>query len=235
MSYYALAFFMGLFGSLHCVVMCGPLVLALSAGKPRAPWQVMCNKLLYQLGRVAMYGLLGLVMGFIGRLFEVKGWQQGITFITGILLAGMGLLSLFGKRSEGLARLQQRLVGPLTRWVGYWLYRPGGHLIVGMLNGLLPCGMVYMALAATLSVDSVGGGGLFMLLFGLGTWPAMLSVSLLGSLIRSRVRLNFTFWLPLFTLVMGGWFLLRAANLDIPFLSPLIYPEGAIVCGTPTR
>src|SRR5690606_20318478 len=116
MSYYALTFFMGLFGSLHCVVMCGPLVLALSIRRPRAPWQVMCNKLLYQLGRVAMYELLGLVMGFIGRLFEVKGWQQGITFITGILLVGMGLLSLFGKRSDGLAHLQQRLVCPLTRW-----------------------------------------------------------------------------------------------------------------------
>ncbi|WP_353126350.1 sulfite exporter TauE/SafE family protein [Parapedobacter pyrenivorans] len=232
MSYYTLAFFMGLFGSLHCVAMCGPLVLAFSDGQSHSPWQVVSNKLRYQFGRVMVYGLLGLAIGGIGRVFEIKAWQQGVTLITGVLLVGMGLFTLFGKRFDSFSRLQQQLVGPLTRWIGYWLYRPGGHLVVGMLNGLLPCGMVYMALAAALSADSVGGGGLFMLLFGLGTWPAMLSVSLLGSFAKFRARFNFAFWLPMLCIVMGGWFLLRGANLNIPYLSPLIYPKGAIVCGT---
>ncbi|PPL04253.1 sulfite exporter TauE/SafE family protein [Parapedobacter indicus] len=231
MTYHTLAFFMGLFGSLHCVAMCGPLVLTLSAGKPSTPGKVLANKVLYQVGRVVMYGLLGLAIGVVGHLLAIKGWQRGITFVTGFLLVGIGLFLLFGKRLHGFARLQQRLVNPLIRWVGHWLYRPGGHLVVGMLNGLLPCGMVYMALAAALSADSVGGGGLFMLLFGLGTWPAMLSVSLLGSFTKSRIRFNFAFWLPLIYLLMGGWFLLRGANLNIPYLSPLIYPKGAVVCG----
>lgn len=232
MSYYTLAFFMGLFGSLHCVAMCGPLVLTLSTGKSHSVAGIVGNKLLYQTGRVAVYGLLGLLMGTIGQAVEVKGWQQGITLVTGFLLVGMGLFSLVGRQFKGFVHLQQRAVAPLTRWLGYWLYRPGGHLVVGMLNGLLPCGMVYMALAATLSVDSVGGGGLFMLSFGLGTWPAMLSVSLLGSFAKVRARVNFAFWLPMLCIVMGGWFLLRGANLNIPYLSPLIYPKGAIVCGT---
>lgn len=232
MSYHALAFFMGLFGSLHCVAMCGPLVLALSTGNPCAPWRTVINKIGYQVGRVAMYGLLGLAMGGIGHLFEIKGWQQGITIFTGLMLIGGGLFSLFGRRFHGLLRLQQRFMIPLTRWIGYWLYRPGGHLIVGMLNGLLPCGMVYMALAAALSADSVGNGGVFMLLFGLGTWPAMLSVSLLAGFAKTRIRINLAFWLPMIFLLMGGWFLLRGANLDVPYLSPLIYPKGAIVCGT---
>lgn len=231
MSYHALAFFMGVFGSLHCVAMCGPLVLALSTGKPGVPWRAVVNKIGYQAGRITMYALLGLAMGGIGHLFEIKGWQQGITLTTGLLLIGMGLFSLLGKRFRGLANLQQRLVVPLTRWIGYWLYRPGGHVVVGMLNGLLPCGMVYMALAAALSADSVGGGGMFMLLFGLGTWPAMLSVSLLGNFVKTRIRVNFAFWLPMIFLLMGGWFLLRGANLNVPYLSPLIYPKGAIICG----
>lgn len=222
---------MGLFGSLHCVAMCGPLVLALSGGKRSAPWKVLANSIGYQIGRVLMYGLLGLAIGAIGHLFDIKGWQRGITLLTGILLVGMGLFSIWGNRVRGLARVQQRLVGPISRWIGYWLYRPGGHFVVGALNGLLPCGMVYMALAAALSADSATSGGIFMLLFGLGTWPAMLSVSLLGGFARPRIRFNLAFWLPLICILMGGWFLLRAANLNIPFLSPLIYPSGAITCG----
>ncbi len=231
MSYYTLAFFMGLFGSLHCVAMCGPLVLAVSIDKRRPRWRMLVNTVLYQLGRVMMYGILGLVVGVIGHSFEIKGWQRGITLFTGLLLVGMGLFSLVGKRFHGFVRLQQRFVNPLTRWIGYWLYRPGGHVVVGMLNGLLPCGMVYMALAAALSATSVSGGGLFMLLFGLGTWPAMLSVSLMASFAKTRIRFNFAFWLPIICLLMGGWFLLRGANLNVPYLSPLIYPKGAIACG----
>lgn len=230
MSYPVLAFFMGLFGSLHCVAMCGPLVLAFTTDHGKRPWRVFANTVLYHLGRVGMYGLLGLTIGAVGYLFEIKGWQQGITFFTGSLLVVMGLFLFFGQRSQRLVRAQQRFVTPLTRWVGYWLYRPGGHLMVGMLNGLLPCGMVYMALAAALSADSMQGSGLFMLSFGLGTWPAMLAVALIGSFAKTRIKFNFALWLPIISILMGGWFLLRGANLDIPYLSPLIYPKGAIVC-----
>ncbi len=222
---------MGLFGSLHCVAMCGPLVLAFAADSRSRAWWVFANTVLYHVGRVAMYGLLGLAIGALGHLIDIKGWQRGITLVTGILLVGVGLFSLFGRHSRHFVRLQQRFVTPLTRWVGYWLYRPGGHLVVGMLNGLLPCGMVYMALAAALSADSMQGSGLFMLAFGMGTWPALLAVALIGSFAKTRIKLNFSFWLPLISILMGGWFLLRGANLDIPYLSPLIYPKGAIVCG----
>lgn len=222
---------MGLFGSLHCVAMCGPLVLAFTVDNRNRSWWIVAHTVLYQVGRVSMYGLLGLAIGAVGHLFAIKDWQQGITLVTGFLLVGVGLFSIFGKHVPGFVRLQQRFVTPLTRWVGYWLYRPGGHLVVGMLNGLLPCGMVYMALAAALSADTMQGSGLFMLSFGLGTWPAMITVALLGSFAKARMKFNFAFWLPIISIIMGGWFLLRGANLDIPYLSPLIYPEGAITCG----
>lgn len=222
---------MGLFGSLHCVAMCGPLVLAFTAHNERRRWQVFANTVLYHVGRIAMYALLGLAVGIIGHLLAVKDWQRGVTIFTGSVLLGSGVLSLFGRRFDGLATWQQRFVAPLTRWVGHWLYRPGGHFVVGMLNGLLPCGMVYMALAAALSADSMQGSGLFMLSFGVGTWPAMLAVALISHVAKTRVKTNFAFWLPVISVVMGCWFLLRGANLDIPFLSPIIYPEGAIDCG----
>src|SRR5690606_12610000 len=102
--------------------------------------------------------------------------------------------------------------------------------MAGMLNGLLPCGMVYLALASALSSGSLLNGAQFMVLFGLGTLPLMLTAGVAGSFIKNRLKLRFTAWLPALFLVMGCWFVLRGANLDIPFLSPLLYPEGAIHC-----
>ncbi|SKB44923.1 hypothetical protein SAMN05660226_01381 [Parapedobacter luteus] len=228
MSYHVLAFFMGLLGSLHCAVMCGPLVLAVPG--PRSRWKRLSNTLMYQSGRTMTYALLGLMMGVVGHSIEVAGWQQSISIATGILLVCMALFSLWGRRLRQVVHWQQTFVHPVVKWIGYWLQRPGGHFMVGMLNGLLPCGMVYMALAASLSADTLQGSGVFMLSFGLGTWPTMLAVSLIGSAVKRRMRFNAAFWLPMISLLMGGWFLLRGAGLDIPYLSPLIYPDGAVTC-----
>src|SRR5690554_1021181 len=229
MDYLYLAFFMGFFGSLHCVAMCGPLVLALPASG-RSAGMIIFNRVIYQVGRILTYGLLGLLLGFIGNSIAVKGWQQAISLITGTFLVGMGLFNLFSNQFPGIIRTQQKFMQPVIRKMGYWLYRPVGSLMAGVLNGLLPCGMVYMALAAALNADSVLGGGSFMVLFGLGTFPMMIAVSLLGSVVKSRIKINLNKWLPAMLLIMGLWFLLRGANLDIPMLSPLIYPEGAILC-----
>jgi len=229
MDYLYLAFFMGFFGSLHCVAMCGPLVLALPASG-KTPARMVFNRIIYQVGRILTYGLLGLLLGLIGNSIAVKGWQQAISLITGTFLVGMGLFNLFSSQFPEIIRMQQKFMQPVIRKMGYWLYRPGGSIMAGVLNGLLPCGMVYMALAAALNADSILGGGSFMVLFGLGTFPMMIAVSLLGSVVKSRIKINLNKWLPAMLLIMGLWFLLRGANLDIPMLSPLIYPEGAILC-----
>lgn len=229
MNYLHFAFFMGLLGSLHCVVMCGPLVLALpAAGK--STFHVFWNRLVYQLGRIGTYGAIGLAIGFVGNMVEMKGWQQAISITTGALLLAMGIFAFMGKQVPLLVKWQQRLLVPISRKMGYWLYRPGGNLLAGALNGLLPCGMVYMAAAAALNADSVWNGGLFMIMFGTGTLPAMLGLFIVGDLTKRRVKLNFSTWLPALFLLMGLWFLLRGSNLDIPFLSPLLYPEGAMNC-----
>lgn len=229
MDYLYLAFFMGLFGSLHCAVMCGPLVLALpSAGK--SPALVVFNRVIYQMGRIMTYAVLGLLLGLLGNAIAIKGWQQAVSLATGGLLILMGFFNLFSEYFPGIVRRQGQIMQPVIRKMGYWLYRPGGSWMAGMLNGLLPCGMVYMALAAALNSDTAWGGAGFMIFFGLGTFPMMIAVSLLGSLMKRKININLSRWLPAMLLIMGVWFLLRGANLDIPMLSPLIYPEGAITC-----
>jgi len=231
MSINYLAFFMGLLGSLHCVAMCGPLLLALpSSGKSHS--QVIINRIIYQIGRILTYSALGMLIGFISIGAEYKGWQQGLSIVTGGFLLTVGLFTFFSKHSNSakLIKLQQKLFAPLFKKIGYWLYKPGGNFIAGILNGFLPCGMVYIALATALNTGNTLGGGRFMMLFGLGTLPLMLLTGISGNYIKKIIPFKLSSWLPTLFLIMGVWFILRGSNLDIPYLSPVIYPEGMIDC-----
>lgn len=218
MSYAYLAFFMGFFGSLHCLFMCGPLVFSLP------------NRWVYHLGRVCTYSVLGGLFAWLGTSIAIKGWQVGISLATGGVLVTFAFLHFLGIKNRKLARFQQKMFAPAVQAMGYWIRRPGGSWMAGMLNGLLPCGMVYMALASALNADGVLNGVQFMMFFGLGTLPMMLGLNGVRAVIKKYFKFNFAQWLPFIWLVMGCWFLLRGANLDLPYLSPVIYPEGAISC-----
>lgn len=229
MTYHYLAFFMGLFGSVHCAVMCGPLVLALHAGH-KISWLQLLNKVLYQVGRVSTYAALGMILGLLGKVASFQGWQQAFSIITGSILVLFGLSYFFSKNSSTLAKWQTKAIQPFARMMGKWLYRPGGSLVAGILNGLLPCGMVYMALASAMNADTVFGSAQFMVLFGLGTLPLMITFSILSSFSSKIIKIKFAKILPLLFLLMGLWFILRGANLNIPYLSPLLHLDGAINC-----
>lgn len=229
MSYHYLAFFMGLFGSIHCAVMCGPLVLALQGGQ-KITWLQIFNKLLYQVGRISTYALLGILLGLLGTAVSFQGWQQGLSIVTGVFLVAIGLSYIFARNSTTLAHWQTKAIQPFARTMGKWLYRPGGSVVAGILNGLLPCGMVYMALASAINADSIVGSAQFMLLFGIGTLPLMLIFSLASSYSMKIIKVRFAKVLPLLFLIMGIWFILRGSNLDIPYLSPLLYLNGTMNC-----
>ncbi|GAA4140556.1 sulfite exporter TauE/SafE family protein [Sphingobacterium kyonggiense] len=229
MTYHYLAFFMGLLGSIHCAVMCGPLLLAVQAGQGIS-WKTTFNKLLYQFGRILTYGLIGLFLGLLGNVASLQGWQQGFSLVTGILLFAIGLFYMFGKSSSNLAAIQTKAIQPFAKFMGKWLYRPGGSFVAGVLNGILPCGMVYMALASAVNADSIWNSFYFMLLFGLGTLPLLLVFSFAGNFPKRIFKKGFSTVLPILFILMGVWFILRGANLDIPYLSPLIHVDGAMNC-----
>jgi sulfite exporter TauE/SafE len=223
------AFFMGLFGSIHCAVMCGPLLLAIQ-GSQELTWKIALNKLFYQVGRILTYGIFGIVLGLVGKIASIQGWQMGLSLFTGIILLIIGLVQLFKIKNEGFIKLQMRFVQPIAKIMGRWLYRPGGSFFAGVLNGILPCGMLYMAAAAAMNTSSSLTSFYFMIMFGLGTLPLLLVFSFLGNFIRTYFKMNFSKWLPFLYILMGIWFLLRGANLDIPYLSPLLHVDGAINC-----
>lgn len=229
MSYHYLAFFMGLFGSVHCAVMCGPLVIALQAGQ-QFTWLQVFNKVLYQFGRISTYAVLGALLGLLGNVAAFQGWQQSFSIITGVVLIAFALTYFFAKKSALLVRWQTKAIQPFARTMGRWLYKPGGSLVAGMLNGILPCGMVYVALASAMNTDTAWGGAQFMLLFGLGTLPLMIIFSLASSYSMKIIKVKFTTILPLLFLIMGIWFILRGANLNIPYLSPFLHLDGALNC-----
>ncbi len=196
----------GLLGSLHCMGMCGPLVLAFpqSSGK---------QALLYHSARILAYAFLGALTGSIGMGINWAGWQQTLSIVSGVLIVlfALGLLRKKAPIPGFVSRTFQKLAGKNNA---------GSSLSLGFVNGLLPCGMVYVAMAGALSSGTTWEGALYMLLFGLGTWPMMLAISWSKALWKPSFRLKAMKVVPVFTLLIGVLFVLRGMNLGIPYVSP---------------
>lgn len=219
MSNLPLAFLMGLLGSLHCAVMCGPLMLSLPLQKTsfiKSAFQVLS----YQFGRVLTYTILGMLVGFIGNSFSVFANQKALSLTIGIVLIVFVLIQFSGAYSKTLNSLQFKFVAPISKLMGKMFGLPLWGFFAGFLNGLIPCGMVYLALATALNTATVEGGATFMFLFGLGTTPLMLMISLGGVYLKKYIRFNTQKLVPWFMLFIGTLFILRSADLGIAFLSP---------------
>lgn len=219
------AFFIGLFGSIHCVGMCGPLALALPANNAGTLWLVF-DKLIYQLGRVISYTLLGFIIGLIGKQVWLLGIQQSVSIISGILIIAAALARLFKWRF-----FNPKTGGPpalINRGLVYALQHKWGHLFIGMLNGLLPCGFVYLALVGAVNTPSVVSSAQYMFWFGMGTLPLMLIAALSTGFFSLNIRRKLNSIIPYFMLCLGIWFVMRGLSLDIAYLSPTINVDQTI-------
>ena len=214
-----LAFLMGLLGSLHCAVMCGPLMLSLPLQNTSLLKSAL-QLIWYQLGRILIYTLLGVLVGWIGNSFTVFANQEILSLTIGVLLVIFTILQLSGRQLKSINNLQQKMITPLSKLMGKFYGLPIWGFFAGLLNGLLPCGMVYLALATALNTASLQGGANFMFLFGLGTMPLMLMISLGGIYLKKYIRFNTQKLVPYFMLFMGTLLILRSADLGMPFLSP---------------
>jgi uncharacterized protein len=227
MSYEALAFYTGLFGSLHCVTMCGPLILSFSfAGQ--SIMTAIIQKALYQLGRIMMYGCLGLLFGLIGKSFALLGLQQILSFITGAGLLFAGLNYFVRKKQASSSVLGRKILNTLTSLFGKFISKPYGGFFAGAINGLLPCGVTYIALAQAINTNSATDSARFMLFFGLGTLP-LLFVTALSPLIFKRFRTP-AFLVSILFLVAGSFLMARSFNLEIPYVSHSINTSNPVNC-----
>ncbi|XHR96058.1 sulfite exporter TauE/SafE family protein [Mucilaginibacter sp. UC70_90] len=227
MSPSQIAFFIGLFGSVHCIGMCGPLAFAIPINH-NSFWLLLWDKLAYNFGRTISYATLGLITGLIGKQLWLSGLQQGVSIISGILIllaAGSRLwkLKIRNKSSDNW------LLKPFNALLTYALQHRAGHLAIGLLNGFLPCGFVYLALIGAVNTSSVGASVQYMIWFGLGTLPLMLAVTVGSGFVNQGIRRKMNRMVPYFMLCLGVWFLLRGLALDIPYLSPPS-ASGTVIC-----
>lgn len=218
MSDWQVAFFIGLFGSVHCIGMCGPLMLAVPFNG-RSAWLLAFDKLLYQFGRTISYVILGLLVGMIGKQIWLANIQNGLSIVSGVLivLAALSRLIKHSFKSSGIAI---KLMQPFNTMLVWALKKRTGHLITGMLNGLLPCGFVYLALVGAVNTGTVINSAKFMFCFGMGTLPLMFAAALSSGFFTVSLRRKLNTIVPYFMLCLGIWFVLRGLALDVPYLSP---------------
>jgi hypothetical protein len=208
---------LGFVGSLHCAGMCGPLAAALPGCAPAAQGFIS-GRVAYKGGRITTYCALGALFGTVGRGFLLAGVQQSLSIGAGAAIL-IGLLVVRWRNpSAGLTRPVQWVKAALAQRIA----RRGNPalFVFGLLNGLLPCGLVYAACAGAAATGSVPAGMGYMAAFGLGTVPMMVSASMAGSVIPVRLRLRLQGWVPLFLAMMGLVLILRGMSLGIPYLSP---------------
>jgi sulfite exporter TauE/SafE len=206
MLWWGAALTTGLVGSLHCVGMCGPLAMAMPVGRlPRSQRGLAIG--LYHGGRVLAYSGLGVLMGFIGQGIWLTGLQRPVSIGAGLFLLVWTLVNRGIFPGLTMSRATRWVVQPMTRF----LQNPTLRAFVGLgfLNGLLPCGFVYVALAGAITTSSAATGAVYMALFGLGTVPALLSIRFLPSLFPVSLRRRFTVFMPLVTVALGLLLLIR--------------------------
>ncbi|WP_083631227.1 sulfite exporter TauE/SafE family protein [Labilibacter marinus] len=211
-------FVLGLMGSLHCAGMCGPIALSLPLYGKGAGTKAF-GGVMYNVGRTITYGIMGAIFGMIGQGLSLVGFQQWVSVIMGALMIISVLIpSVFKNVNTGnipIAGMVRKGIQKL------FVKKSFGRLFfIGLLNGLLPCGLVYLAIAGAIGTGDVLTGTLFMILFGLGTLPMMLAISMLGNMVSIAIREKINKVIPVLVVIIGIIFILRGLSLGIPYLSP---------------
>jgi sulfite exporter TauE/SafE len=208
----------GLAGSLvHCVGMCGPFVLGqVVADSEHArgrygEWQRLAGAALlpYHLGRLTTYTALGAIAGAATALFAATtgfAWLSAALLVLGALLMILQAIGLALGATSPLSRLVTRLAMPLSA-----SRHPVGRYALGVVLGLLPCGLLYGALAAAAGTGGARDGAIAMLAFGAGTLPALIGVGWLGLLLRRRLS-GIAHWVATPLLVVNGVAMLGLAS-----------------------
>jgi uncharacterized protein len=208
------ALMIGFFGSLHCVAMCGPIALALSGGGT-VQFRFVLSRLIYNLGRVTTYCSLGLIAGLAGKTLLMAGFQSSVSIGIGIFMIVIVLWNRFisGKSltSSSFYKINSLLKAVFAKAVSE---KSNLNLyFAGLANGILPCGFVYLALAGAAVTQDVAQATVYMFLFGMGTIPAMMAISIFGNLAGIKLRNQFNLLAPFMMIILALFFIYRGINI----------------------
>lgn len=217
----------GFLGSFHCIGMCGPIALALPVHQ-YSPLKKNFGIFLYNAGRITTYTFLGLLFGLLGQSIFIGGFQQTLSIAIGVLLLLSVVLTKVTVLSttKGLSIIYS-FINSVKNQLGNLFNKKGIHFLffIGLLNGLLPCGLVYIGIAGAIATGHYIKGAEFMLFFGIGTMPIMFAVSFLGQFISTGHRNLIRKSIPVMVSIMAVMLIVRGLNLGIPYLSPQFEQE----------
>jgi len=221
-------FVLGLVSSLHCLQMCGPVVISYSVASGFAQKQLQSSRrfsfaslphhLAYNFGRILTYSALGAVAGVLGRGVDFAGSLAGVSraamMVSGALMVLAGILMLVStdavsRLGNASIRFTSRLLKPLARFMSSAHIADRFYLGLGL--GFLPCGLVYMALLRSVAAGSAWAGAFSMMAFGLGTAGALLALGLFSSVIKMRVNRLGSRVAAVAVMVLGVFLVLRSA------------------------
>lgn len=203
-------FLIGLLGSLHCVGMCGPVMLLFGQASQRTD-----RVFLYHFGRVSSYLLIGVVLGSIGSFAVLLQVQQ-----VAVLVLGLAILLVYGIPSlrNRLERwyYQSDFYQSIRKTISSNLSRRNRWLVSGIANGFFPCGMTYIAAAGAIAMANWWQGGVFMLSFGLGTLPALLVLQYSGAFFMKRFKAHIAKSLQVVAFLSGVLMMYRGTVMSFP-------------------
>lgn len=212
---------LGLAGSFHCIGMCGPIAFVLPVNKS-SKVKMSAQIVLYHLGRLISYSLIGILFGLIGRGLYLAGFQQRLSILIGVVMILLAIIPVSHFSKFNVSKPLYKLINGVKQKLGLYLNKSSNKslFLIGIFNGFLPCGLVYMALIGAIAIGNVAGGATYMFLFGLGTIPLMTAAVLLGNFVNLSVRKKIQKVIPVFVVVIGLLFILRGLGLGIPYISP---------------
>lgn len=213
---------LGLLGSMHCIGMCGPLVIAVPTSAT-SRWKFIIERVVFNCGKAITYGVMGAVVGLAGKSIMMNV-QQDISIILGVtILLSVGIPIGFKSKMGKYSPLKYFYIFIKEKFS--ILIRKRGMIALftlGMLNGLLPCGLVYTALIGATVVSDVWQSAFFMIVFGLATSPALIAVAIAGKILSVKYRSLLTRAIPVMSIALAVILILRGLNLGIPLISPKI-------------
>jgi sulfite exporter TauE/SafE len=201
--------------------MCGPIAMMLPVDRNNQAKKVT-QIVTYHLGRLSAYAAIGLVFGLLGKGFFLAGIQQKLSIFIGVAMILVILLPEKKLARYNFSKPIFKLISKMKAILGSQFKNRSYKSLftIGLLNGFLPCGMVYVALFGAIAMQSPGYGILYMLLFGLGTVPMMSSVVYLNSFLTVPIRNKIQKAIPYVAVLIGVLFILRGLGLGIPYVSP---------------
>ena len=212
---------LGILGSFHCLGMCGPIALSVPLRGATGAQRIL-KALTYNAGRVLTYTIMGFIFGAVGKSFVIAGYQQALSITLGLAMLLIFFMPAkyakhlpFTRTAMVFSSRVKSLFGSALRQSSYQ-----STFVLGFVNGLLPCGLVYLGVAGAIATGDIWKGALFMAAFGAGTLPAMLFIHTASQWVNVSTRSTMRKVIPVFVIVSSCLLVLRGMNLGIPYISP---------------